>query len=462
MTYACPSPRSRPSARRWADRLLPAVLVALALPADASALPGETARLSASPLGVEADGASSPSFISGDGRWVAFSSFADNLLPADPDRFSDVYLVDRQTRDLSLVSRSTTGEKGNGTSSADGITRDGRFVLFRSDASNLVPGDTNARNPQGAPMGDLFLRDLQTGVTERVNVSSSGAQTNNYTWEGAVSDDGRFVAFRSEATNLVANDRNGDADVFLRDRLDHTTTRVSVNAQGGELNGPSFNAEISGDGRYIAYSTGAGNALRSDRNGAADDVFVYDRVTARTELVSVSSAGVQGDSRSIDPELSADGRFVAFHSAASNLVPGDTPLTNDMFVRDRLAGTTERVSVSSTGTTDAGNMSGTYHGISRDGRFVAFATQKKLVPEDSNGSITDVYVRDRLRATTIRASVSTTSAEGNGPSYWPSISDDGRLVTFGSDATNLVAGDASDRSDVFLRELPDPGAAPPA
>jgi Tol biopolymer transport system component len=449
-------------ARRVARWLLAVALLALALlPARAVAAPGETTRLSVSSLGVEADGASSPGFISGDGRWVAFSSFASNLVVADTDRFSDVYLRDRQTGELRVESRSSTGVKGNGTSSADAITRDGRFVLFRSEASNLVPGDTNARNPQGFPMGDLFLRDLQTGTTERVNVSSSGAQTNNYTDNGAVSDDGRFVAFRSDATNLVANDRNGRADIFLRDRVNRTTTRVSLNFEGRELNAPSFNPEISPDGRFVAYSTDATNALRNDQNGsAAEDVFVYDRTTARTELVSVSSAEVQGNNASVDAELSGDGRFVAFHSAASNLVAGDTALTNDMFVRDRQAGTTERISVSSTGTTDSENMSGTYHAITRDGRFVAFATQKRLVPDDT-GVVTDVYVRDRLRGSTTRASVSTAGTQANGPSYWPSLSDDGLLVVFGSDATNLIANDTSDRPDVYLRELTDPDGPPP-
>jgi len=451
-----------PCARGLIVTALAALLLALPLPAGAIAAPGETTRLSVSPLGVEADGASSPGFISGDGSRVAFSSFASNLLPADPDRFSDVYVLDRSTGQLRVESRSSTGQKGNGTSTVDGITRDGRFVLFRSDATNLVPNDTNPRNPQGVPMGDLFLRDLQTGVTERVNVSSSGAQTNNFTDNGAVSDDGRFVAFRSDATNLVSNDRNGRADIFLRDRLNRTTTRVSLNFEGRELNAPSFNPEISGDGRHVAYSTNASNALRNDQNGAAaEDVFLFDRVTARTELVSVSSAEVQGNHASIDPELSGDGRFVAFHSAASNLVAGDTPLTNDMFVRDRVAGTTERVSVSTAGTTDGENMSGTHHGITRDGRFVAFATQKRLVPEDTNGIVTDVYVRDRARSTTTRVSVSTGGGQANGPSYWPSISDDGLLVAFGSDSTNLVVNDTSDRPDVFLRELADPDGPPP-
>jgi VCBS repeat-containing protein len=435
-------------------------LLALALPATASAAPGETTRLSVSALGVEADGNSSPAFISGDGRWVAYSSFASNLSPADPDRFSDAYVLDRQTGELRVESRSSTGVKGNGTSTVDAFSGDGRFIVIRSDASNLVPGDTNPRTPGGAPMNDLFLRDVQSGTTERVNVSSAGAQTNNFTDDGKVSDDGRFIAFRSDATNLVPNDSNGRADIFLRDRLNRTTTRVSRSFGGGQLNGSSFNPEISADGRYVAYSTNATNAVGNDANGSRDDVFVYDRTTGRTELVSVSSAEVQGNHVSLDAELSGDGRYVAFHSAASNLVAGDTALTNDMFVRDRVAGTTERVSVSSTGTTDSENISGTHHSITRDGRFVAFGTQKRLAPDDT-GLITDVYVRDRANGTTTRVSVSTTGAQGNGSSFWPSISDDGLLVTFGSEATNLVANDTSDRIDVYLRELADPDGPPP-
>jgi hypothetical protein len=449
---------ARPLSTQSSIRRLPVLVVLVALaavaaPATALAAPGETTRLSVSALGVEADGHNSPAFLDGEGRRVAFSSFASNLSPEDPDRFSDVYVLDRQTGELTVESRSSAGVKGSGTSTVAAISGDGRFVLFRSDAANLVPADTNARE-------DVFLRDVQTGTTERVNLSSSGAQANNATDDAKVSDDGRFVVFRSDATNLVSNDSNARADIFLRDRLNRTTTRVSRTAGGGQLNATSFNPEISPDGRFVAYSTGATNVVGNDRNGAADDVIVYDRTTGRTELVSVSSAGVQGDHRSTDPELSGDGRYVAFHSAASNLVAGDTPLTNDMFVRDRVAGTTERISVSSTGTTDSENMSGTHHGITRDGRFVAFATQKRLAPDDT-GVITDVYVRDRARGTTTRASVSTAGAQGNGSSIWPSISDNGRLVVFGSEATNLVANDTSDRLDVYLRELADPDGPPP-
>src|SRR5688500_16481020 len=180
MSIFARSPWTRSSIGRLAVIVAIAVLAA---PATALAVPGETTRLSVSALGVEADGHSSPAFLSGDARWVAFSSFASNLSPADPDRFSDVYVLDRQSGELRVESRSTAGAKGSGTSTVAAISGDGRFVLFRSDAANLVPADTNARE-------DVFLRDVQTGTTERVNVSSSGAQTNNVTDDAKVSDDG--------------------------------------------------------------------------------------------------------------------------------------------------------------------------------------------------------------------------------------------------------------------------------
>jgi len=272
------------------------------------------------------------------------------------------------------------------------LSADGRFVAFGSDATNLVPGDTNG-------VSDAFVYDRLSGTTERVSVSSTGAQADDDSFAGffapAVSADGRFVAFSSDATNLVPGDTNDQTDVFVRDRC--LTNGVSV----------------------------AG-------------------CTAKTQRVSVSSSGAQGSGRSLSPTLSADGRFVAFASEADDLVVGDTNEAFDVFVNDRMTGMTERVSVDSTGAqANAASLEHFCPALSADGRFVAFESDAtNLVPVDTNG-VTDVFVHDRLTATTDRVSVDSAGAQANDGSNFPAISADGSVVAFVSTATNLVPDDTN-------------------
>ena len=231
------------------------------------------------------------------------------------------------------VSRSEfVSNQADGESSSPAISADGRFVAFVSFATNLVPGDSNGR-------GDVFVRDRLTQTTERVSVDSAGTEGNSGSDGPSISANGRFVVFWSDATNLVRGDTNGVADVFVRDRLTRTTERVSVDSAGNEGNGASglhshSEYSISADGRFVAFVSSATNLVPGDTNGAAD-VFVHDRLTRTTERVSVDSAGNEANSSSFDPVISADGRFVAFSSAATNLVPGDTNEQPDVFVRDR-------------------------------------------------------------------------------------------------------------------------------
>ena len=344
-------------------------------------------RVSVDSAGNQAiDNSVSPS-ISADGRFVAFDSNASNLVPGDTNNTTDIFVRDLSTNTTTLVSVSSSGDRGNGYSSASltSISADGRFVVFESDATNLVPGDTNNER-------DIFVRDLLTNTTTLVSASSSGERGNNDSLSNSISANGRFVAFRSFATNLVPGDTNNTSDIFVRDLLTNTTTRVSVDSAGNQGNYTSENfPSISADGRFVAFQSYATNIVPGDTNNQSD-IFVRDLSTNTTTLVSVSSSGDRGNGRSALPSISADGRFVTFESDATNLVPGDTNNRQDSFVRDLLTNTTTRVSVSSSG--DQGNDLSIPSSISPDGRFVAFASQaSNLVPGDTNNAV-DVFVVD--------------------------------------------------------------------
>jgi len=294
---------------------------------------------------------------------------------------------------------------------------------------------------------DAFVRDRRTGITQRVSVSTGGGQGDSFSDDLSLSADGRFVAFQSIASNLVPGDTNGRDDIFVHDRRTGTTERVSVSSGGDQGNSFSFGPALSADGRFVAFDSLSSNLVPGDTNRTGD-VFVHDRRTGTTRRVSVSSDGDQGDDLSLSPKLSADGRFVAFTSSASNLVPGDTNDSNDVFVHDRRTGTTERVSVRTDG--GQGDSFSSGPSLSADLRFVAFTSSAtNLVPGDTNDRA-DVFVRDRQTGTTRRVSVRTGGGQGNGDSAFPALSADGRVVAFDSFATNLVPGDTNRFIDVFV------------
>ena len=218
--------------------------------------------------GTQADFVSGSPRISADGRYVAFESFASNLDANDTNGFKDVFVRDRQTATTQVVSLTSGGASGNEDCFDPAISADGRFVSFSSDATDLVAGDTNAKT-------DVFLRDRQSGTTERVSVATGGAEANAFSGGGLPSSDGRWIVFTSTATNLVAGDTNGASDVFLRDRQSGTTVRLDLSTGGAQANGGAFGYSISTDGRFAAFSALASNLVGGDTNAAAD-VFVRD------------------------------------------------------------------------------------------------------------------------------------------------------------------------------------------
>ena len=415
-----------------------------------------TQRASLDSSGAQGDDSSAHASISDDARFVAFFSAATNLVPGDTNAAVDLFLRDRQTGLTSRESVSSAGVQANDRSFYGRISADGRSVVFISAANNLVPGDT-----QG--MIDVFVRDLSSGQTTRVSVSSAGIQGNSDSTQPFISADGRYVVFTSDSDNLAPGDTNGQPDVFVRDRSTGQTSIVSVDSAGAQSNAASVEPSISADGRFVWFVSVATNLVAGDTN-AAWDIFLRDRQTNQTTLVSVDSSGVQGDGNSDYPSLSADGRLMAFESWATNLVAGDTNSTQDIFVHDFQSGLTSRVSVDSAGG-EANDFN--YHpSISADGRYVAFASvATNLVPGDTNAN-PDIFVHDLQTGRTERVNVDLGGGQANHDSEYASISSAGRCVTFDSRATNLVQGDTNGCLDVFVADrnvtgfssLCDPGA----
>ena len=348
---------------------------------------GTTKCLTAFPFGTGNDDSTRAS-ISGNGRFVAFESLASNLVPGDTNGAQDIFVYDLQTDVRELVSVTSSGQQADGMSEFPEISSDGRFVAFTAWGSSLVAGA-----PPDLPQ--IVLRDRATGTTEPVSVDANGTPASFGAIEPAVSDDGRFVVFYSASPDLVPGDTNGKADVFLRDRLAGTTTRVSVDASGNELDGDSFSPRLSGDGRFVVFTSFADDILPGLPGGVLH-VFLKDLSTGMVELVSMATDGTPGDGDSHEPFLSADGRFVSFHSLSANLVAGDTNGWEDVFLRDRIGGTTERVDLRSDGGQPSWDTDSWPSYLSDDGRFVSFASPASdFVSGDTNAAY-DVFVRDRF------------------------------------------------------------------
>ena len=353
-------------------------------------LTGETTRVSVASDGTQSNGTSDQPALSADGRYVIFRSYATNLVPNDTNHQSDVFVHDRLTRETTRVSVASGGVQANNASDQPAVSADGRYVAFHSFATNLVPGDTNGND-------DVFVHDRMTGETTRVSVASGGAQANAWSYGSAISADGRIVAFYSPASNLVAGDTNVTYDVFVHDRQTNETSRVSVASDGAQGNAYSLKPALSADGRYVAFYSFASNLVAGDTNNVLD-VFVHDRVTGQTTRASVASDGTQAAGPSDQPALSGDGRVVAFRSIASNLVAGDTNVTFDVFAHDLLTGQTMRVSVAGDGT--QANSESSVPAVNGDGRTIAFkSSATNLVRGDTNRWL-DVFVVNLALETT--------------------------------------------------------------
>jgi Tol biopolymer transport system component len=429
-------------------RACAALLLCLALLAASPTIAGAATTQRAS---LDVDGtpftvaASGPVSISSDGRFVAFVAPRPRLVGGVGGITVDVqqiFVRDLVSQATELVSADADGNPGDGDSLVPSISGDGRLVAFASSATNLIDG--------GSSQQQIFIRDRATGTTEIASVAPDGAQGNLGSGRPVISGNGLVVAFESLATNLVAGSTGNQ--VFVRDRVFGKTDLVSANAlTGGPGNGASRVPAINADGHYVAFQSDATNLVATGSTSGRL-YFVRDRLTRTTSVVDVAVDGQAAAGATVNPpSLSADGRFVAYALTHTQLVgvPATFRATfGPVFIVDRLTGTTEVVSVAANGAQRTGDAPS----ISGDGRFVAFASfDTDLVASDTNDR-RDVFLRDRISRTTERLSVSSAGAQATQNSFQPSVSADGRFVAFLSDANNLATGDTNDSRDVFVRD----------
>ncbi|MET8152692.1 TolB family protein [Actinoplanes sp. NPDC049668] len=386
--------------------------------------------------------------LSGDGQYAAFTSFASNLVNDDRNGKADVFVRNTSTGTTTLVSVGSSGEQGDAPSTDPSISADGRYVTFMSNATNLVPGDTNEAH-------DVFVRDLQAGTTTMVSVTGSGvgAGWRDDSYYPSISGDGRYVAFETEA-RLTPTDTDRLIDVYVYDRVTGTPERVTVTPSGQPADRNTYLAgtRISGDGRFVVFGSEAANLVAGDTNGTKD-VFVRDRREDVTRLVSATAAGVQGNGTSEEPAISADGRLAAFRSAATNLgegaAGGQVHPTAKVYVKDLRTGELTR---------EDRNTAGAFVGawepqLSGDGRYLAVTAFSGWMEGAWSGG-QNVYVRDRQTGVVTPASHGPTGKPAPRACLDLALSADGRHVAFISDDGTLVAGDTDRRDNVFLTNVP--------
>ncbi|MBU6320344.1 MAG: PD40 domain-containing protein [Alphaproteobacteria bacterium] len=391
--------------------------------------------------------------ISADGRYVAFVSTATNLTPDDTTSYQDIFVKDLQTGGITRVSTNASGVPSVGNTYLMDFSRDGNLVLFASTAPGFVPGDTNG-------FLDVFVKNIQTGAVTRVSTSASGAQGNSSSWGGSFSADNRYVLFDSASSNLVSGDTNNRDDVFLKDLQTGAITRLSTGSAGQQATGASYRGTLSSDARLAVFESEASNIVSGDTNGAGD-LFLKNIETGVLTRISTDSSGAQANGSSFYAAMSSDGRFVAFSSNATNLVPGDTNGQADLFLKDLQTGAVSRISTDASGAQATGGGSpppfwppgSIFASFSGDGRYIAFqSTAANLVPGDTNDQ-SDIFIKDLQTGEIIRVSADASGGQSNSHSVFPSFSFDGRSVAFISDADNLVPGDANGQADVFVRSL---------
>lgn len=401
----------------------------------------EFQRISISEAQIEPNNASWSSNISSNGRYIAFYSAADNLVPEVNPAIVDLFVFDFNLNKLTRITKDE-GLPWWGELSVS-LSSDGRFVAFPTYDDDLILGDTNENL-------DIYVYDQLNKSYERVSVASDGTEGNGLSQSPVISDDGRYVAFRSTSYTITPG-QVYDNNAYLHDRFTHETIFIARN---------SDTTSISSDGNFIVFNSIKENIVNGDTNNA-EDVFVFDRTSGQIERVSVNNVGIQGNNDSISGSISGDGRYVAFVSRASNFIPTTSSIPYNIFVRDRVLGTTKLVSKSITGT--FGNDRSYSPEFSEDGNLIVFSSYAtNLITEDNNyycrvdylENCSDIFLYDMKTESITRVSTTSTGQETNGDSFAPAISRDGEMIVFGTEAFNIIIGDTNSVADIYTIIFP--------
>jgi Tol biopolymer transport system component len=342
------------------------------------------------------------------------------------------------------VSINSSGSEGNQVSRIPSLNTDGQLIVFASEATNLVDDDING-------VQDIFLHDWLTGTTERVSLSGRGQEANGASDWPEISADGLSVVFTSTASNLVDGDSNGVEGVFVVDLRYGGVELVSHPALGGQADAVSTQPAISGDGRFIAFVSAATNLVPGATAGF-NEIYLYDRLYESLQWVSAPRIGAANDGVSGEPAISADGNWVAFSSASTQLVPDDTNSRRDIFLWNRASSTLERVNLTPTGKeTDRSSYA---PALSADGRFIVYRSHATNLVASETLNLGDIFLRDNLNGALQRVSISATGEQSpDGASDEPAISADGRFIVFRSNATDMVPNDTNGSHDIFVRDM---------
>ncbi|RMG41120.1 MAG: hypothetical protein D6719_09130 [Candidatus Dadabacteria bacterium] len=406
----------------------------------------EPIRISVSNSGVEADGKSLLPIISRNSRYVLFNSTATNLIPGATSGDWQVYLYDRKKKTLTLISKSASGTPGNGSSFAGGISKSGRWVVFVSSATNLVSGDTNGKY-------DAFLVDTRKNTIELISKLPSGTQFNNDTLDAAISPSGKFILLNTSATNVDPADTDTVRDIYLYNRRKKTFKLVSVSSagvKGDKDSALSYNSFGGKRERFFVFDSKSSNLVSGNTN-TNRSIYRYDRKKGETILVSVDSSGNASLDDNSKPAISKNGRLVGFWSDGS-LVPEDTNGKTDSYIRDMRRSRTTIVSLNKNGApSDAYQV---FRDMTPNARYISLASAATDLVDDTVNGKTQVYLRKRRGNKTWLISKNSSGDAGNDTSNWGHLSANGKWLAFNSDATNLVTNDTNGVMDVFLVRTP--------
>lgn len=418
---------------KTATRFAVATAATLTLFTAAASAQVLTDRLVTGVGGAPIDGNCKDVSVSSDGRFIAFSSTATNLVANDTNGKEDVFLYDVDMQTIVRCSVDSNGVEGNNNSFTPSVSDDGMYVTFTSSSTNLAADDTNS-------VLDVFVYNTQTGTTTLVSRHSDGTLGDGASYDCKISGNGQFIVYRSLATNLIDTDTNSRLDIFMLDMNDSSTTRVSVSTDGIEGNGDSIQPSISRDGTMVAFASTANNLSGLDGN-LVSDIFVRNITLGTTSIASLTSTGGSSTGASVEPCMSPDGTCVAFRSTASNLMPLDSNGVDDIFKYNIMTSELSRISVSSANA--QANALCSSPRISEDGRFVSYLSSSSTLATKDTNDVTDVLVRDTLLNYTWRVSLSTTGAQGDGAVKSLAMNSDATSYVFASAATTMFDNDTN-------------------